>query len=73
MSMREQSSFSPKISRSKFVAIAPLGVRALNVPDTTTPFFSLLGPEKYDAWMADGAHSFTGAGNMRGPPRLEIV
>ena len=25
--------------------------------------------EKYDAWMADGAHSFTAAGNMRGPPR----
>ena len=29
--------------------------------------------EKYDAWMADGAHSFTAAGNMRGPPRREIV
>ena len=29
--------------------------------------------EKYDAWMADGAHSFTAAGNMRGPPRPEIV
>ena len=25
--------------------------------------------EKYDAWMADGAHSFTAAGNMRGPSR----
>ena len=29
--------------------------------------------EKYDAWMADWAHSFTAAGNMRGPPRREIV
>ena len=29
--------------------------------------------EKYDAWMADGAHSFTAAGNMRGPSRPEIV
>ena len=29
--------------------------------------------KKYDAWMADGAHSFTAAGNMRGPPRPEIV
>ena len=29
--------------------------------------------EKYDVWMADGAHSFTAAGNMRGPPRREIV
>ena len=29
--------------------------------------------EKYDAWMADGAHSFTAAGTMRGPPRREIV
>ena len=29
--------------------------------------------EKYDAWMAEGAHSFTAAGNMRGPPRPEIV
>ena len=29
--------------------------------------------KKYDAWMADGAHSFTAAGNMRGPshgPRI---
>ena len=29
--------------------------------------------EKYDAWMVDRAHSFTAAGNMRGPPRCEIV
>ena len=29
--------------------------------------------EKYDAWMADGAHSFTAAGTMRGPPCREIV
>ena len=58
MSMREQSSFSRKISLSNFVAITLLGVRALNVPGTTSPFSSLLGPEKYDAWMADGAHSF---------------
>ena len=29
--------------------------------------------EKYDAWMADGAHSFKTAGNMHGPPRREIV
>ena len=29
--------------------------------------------EKDDAWMADGAHSFTASGNMRGPPHCEIV
>ena len=29
--------------------------------------------EKYDEWMAGEAHSFTAAGNMRAPPRREIV
>ena len=29
--------------------------------------------EKYDEWMAEGAHSFTAAGNMHVPPRREIV
>ena len=29
--------------------------------------------EKYDAWMAEGAHSFSAAGNMHAPPRCEIV
>ena len=29
--------------------------------------------EKYGAWMTDGAHSFTAAGNMRGRPCGEIV
>ena len=29
--------------------------------------------EKYDEWMAGAAHSFTAAGNMRAPPRTEIV
>ena len=29
--------------------------------------------EKYDAWMTDGAHSSTAAGNMRSPPPREIV
>ena len=29
--------------------------------------------EKNNVWMADGAHSFTAAGNLRGLPRREIV
>ncbi|PFX13070.1 Pogo transposable element with KRAB domain [Stylophora pistillata] len=29
--------------------------------------------EKYDEWMANGQHAFTAAGNMRAPPRREIV
>ena len=29
--------------------------------------------KKYDVWMADGAHSFTAARNMRCPPLPEIV
>ena len=29
--------------------------------------------EKYDEWMAGEAHSFTATGNMRAPPRREIV
>ena len=29
--------------------------------------------EKYDEWMTGEAHSFTPAGNMRAPPRREIV
>lgn len=29
--------------------------------------------EKYDEWMALEAHSFTVVGNMRAPPRREIV
>ncbi|XP_044175381.1 uncharacterized protein LOC122958534 [Acropora millepora] len=29
--------------------------------------------EKYDEWMANGQHTFTAAGNMRTPPRREIV
>ena len=27
----------------------------------------------YDEWMANGQHTFTAAGNMRAPPRREIV
>ena len=29
--------------------------------------------KKYDVWVADGAHSFTAARNMRCPPLPEIV
>ena len=29
--------------------------------------------EKYDAWNVEGAPSFSAAGNMRAPPRCEIV
>ncbi len=29
--------------------------------------------EKYDEWMAGEAHSFTAAGNMRAPPRREVL
>ena len=29
--------------------------------------------ERYDEWMANGQHTFTAAGNMRAPPRREIV
>ena len=29
--------------------------------------------EKHEEWMANGQHTFTLAGNMRPPPRREIV
>lgn len=35
--------------------------------------FKTKGTEKCDAWMADGAHSFTAAGNMRSPRCCKIV
>ena len=55
--------------------IVPSGcTKYIQVPDVAwnKPFKAKV-TEKYDAWMADGAHSFTAAGNMRGPPCCQIV
>ena len=66
---------SRKNSHRQSPVIVPGGcAEYIQAPDVAwnKPFKAKV-TEKYDAWMADGAHSFTAAGNMRGPSRPEIV
>lgn len=61
-------------AKTKTVIVPSGCTKYIQAPDVAwnKPFKAKV-TEKYDAWMADGAHSFTAAGNMRGPPRREIV
>ncbi|RMX42811.1 hypothetical protein pdam_00022497 [Pocillopora damicornis] len=55
--------------------IVPGGcTRYIQAPDVAwNEPFKAKATEKYDAWIADRAHSFTAAGNMCGPPRREVI
>ena len=55
--------------------IVPGGcTRYIQAPDVAwNEPFKAKATEKYDAWIADRAHSFTAAGNVCGPPRREVI
>lgn len=66
---------SSKNSQMQRSTLVPDGcTKYIQAPDVAwnKPFKAKV-TEKYNVWMADGAHSFTAAGNMRGLPRPEIV
>ena len=69
-------SIKQELAQAKIdLVIVPGGcTKYIQAPDVAwnKPFKAKV-TEKYDAWMTDGAHSFTAAGNMSGPPRCEIV
>ena len=65
-----------ELSRSKIDSVIVAGgctkfIQAIDV--VWNKLFKARVTEIYDKWMADGAHSFTAAGNMHGPCRREIV
>lgn len=69
-------SIKEELAQSKIdPVILPGGcTKYIQAPDVASnkPFKAKV-TENYDAWMAEGAHSFTAAGNMGGPHRCEIV
>ena len=69
-------SVKQELNRAKIdPAIVPGGcTKYIQAPDVSwnKPFKAKV-TEKYDEWMANGQHTFTAAGNIRSPPRGEIV
>ena len=69
-------SVKQELNRAKIDhVIVPGGcTKYIQAPDVSwnKPFKAKV-TEKYDEWMANGHHTFTAAGNMRAPPRREIV
>ena len=69
-------SVKQELNRAKIdPVIIPGGcTKYIQAPDVSwnKPFKAKV-TERYDEWMANGQHTFTAAGNMRAPPRREIV